>query len=302
VVVLPDTQTMVQLAPGSFFNQTKWIMDNEEEYNIKFVIHLGDLVQGSGNKTQWDLANKSMSLLDGEIPYLVIPGNHDYDDVNETYYNHTNFNNYFPVSRFNNHGWFGGNYPENSNRNNYGFFKGDEEDFLVLGMEFCPRNDVLNWADNIISNNEDKQTILFTHMYMSPDNTRVSATSYANCTRFPGCQDGKCNSGEEIWNKLASKHENIPLILSGHMHSSKYGTAALKTDCVNGKLIHQTLQNFQNQYGDDGKEAWFRLYQFKPLDKRIDVKTYSANLNQFDYSKSQDNNFSLMYLDSNCIV
>ena len=41
------------------------------------MIHVGDIVEDADNDTQWQRASKSMSVLDGKIPYGVLPGNHD---------------------------------------------------------------------------------------------------------------------------------------------------------------------------------------------------------------------------------
>ena len=77
IVVLPDTQHYSECYPGIFTNQTQWIVDNQDRLNIKFVIHEGDIVEDADNDTQWMSANKSMSVLDGKIPYGILPGNHD---------------------------------------------------------------------------------------------------------------------------------------------------------------------------------------------------------------------------------
>ena len=77
-VVLPDTQYYSQSAPSLFTAQTSWIVANKDALNIKFVSHLGDVVdQGDANATAWNNANSSMSLLDGQVPYSLTVGNHD---------------------------------------------------------------------------------------------------------------------------------------------------------------------------------------------------------------------------------
>ena len=282
--------------PDVFRKQTEWIVENVDERNIKFVIHLGDLVQHNENMTQWNTAKKSMSLLNEKIPYLISPGNHDVTINAETgIFDYSTLNEHFPLQEFEMEEWYGGNYPGESIQNNYGFFSDKDHNFLAMGLEFCPRDDVLDWANEILASNEEKEIILFTHQYLLSDKTRGDRKDLANCQTFNKCEDGKCNNGEGIWEKLVSKHENITLVLSAHLIRP---SVALKTDCINGNLIHQTVQNYQ----DAEDEGWLRIYEFRPLDKRIDVKTYSPHLDRFDYSRSQNNNFSLMYLDSNCIV
>ena len=45
VVLLPDTQNYSEKYPGTYLSQTCWIKDRAQQDNIRFVIHLGDIVQ-----------------------------------------------------------------------------------------------------------------------------------------------------------------------------------------------------------------------------------------------------------------
>ena len=76
IAVLPDTQNYSSDHPEIFKAQTQWIADNWEKENIKYVVHLGDIVNNN-NIPQWENANAAMRTLDGVVPYSVVPGNHD---------------------------------------------------------------------------------------------------------------------------------------------------------------------------------------------------------------------------------
>ncbi|MHC4744106.1 MAG: hypothetical protein ACYS8Z_19485, partial [Planctomycetota bacterium] len=70
IVILPDTQLYTQDDPDSLgwdrpcsrkeiFNQmTTWIAENTEELNIKFVVHVGDMVNVDADLDQWSDANE----------------------------------------------------------------------------------------------------------------------------------------------------------------------------------------------------------------------------------------------------
>ena len=77
VVLLPDTQYYSEKYPDNYVAQTLWIRDRRKRDNIKFVIHLGDIVQTSTKKPEWKNADRAMRLLDGVVPYSMVPGNHD---------------------------------------------------------------------------------------------------------------------------------------------------------------------------------------------------------------------------------
>ena len=108
IALLPDTQHYSIYYKGfrSCFNekfpniykaQTKWIKKHRDSHNIKFVLHLGDLVQQGEDPSgyEWDTAVGSMNVLEkANIPYGVIPGNHDYANSCNSHENVKNSDNY----------------------------------------------------------------------------------------------------------------------------------------------------------------------------------------------------------------
>jgi len=45
--------------------------------------------------------------------------------------------------------------------------------FIVICLEFGPRDTVLEWANKIVSEHKDRKAIVVTHNYMYSDDTRV---------------------------------------------------------------------------------------------------------------------------------
>lgn len=86
IVVLPDTQFYSKKYPELFYNQTEWIVENKENLNIKIVLHLGDIVDNCEETKEWEIADKAMGILEGEVPYTVLQGNHDFCDNYEKYF------------------------------------------------------------------------------------------------------------------------------------------------------------------------------------------------------------------------
>jgi hypothetical protein len=276
VVVLPDTQNYPAYFPDTFSIQTEWIRDHVDDLNIKFVIHVGDIVNSGGAQREWTNANESMSLLDGVVPYLLILGNHDYDKRNN-YVLSENYNKYFPHSRFEYYDWYGGHYPSDKNNNNYGFFSVGGIEFMVMGIEWDPSNTIMAWANNTIGDNSEKSVILFTHYYMSLGSSRS-------------------NIGNSIWNKVVRHNPNVIIVHNGH-----HGVA-LRTDYIGENPVHQIGQNYQSlmidgvQHGGDG---WLRYYIFKPEQNKIEAKTYSPQYRE--YNNSGENHFHLDYFsDVDC--
>lgn len=287
VIVVPDTQEYSRGRSDIFMNQTRWIKENVDTLNIKFVLQVGDLVDSGKSISQWNVANRSMSVLDGTVPYLVVMGDHDYDSdpIYAPNLRHsTMYNTYFNYDRFNKYSWFGGHYPESGSENMYGFFSspGKNKDFVVIGMSYCPTDDVLYWADNIINNNADKKVIIFTHVYLDSKGLRIASSSVNSC----GTSGVLGNEGEDIWNKLVSKYSNIVLVISG----DQFGIG-VRVDYVGDSPVNQVLENFQSV--TNGGNGYLSIYTFIPEENKIELRTYSPYLNQYD--AAPEHMFDLTY-------
>ena len=95
--------------PGLFTAQTAWLATQAQRMNIRYVVHLGDIVNNN-TAFEWERAATAMSLLDGRLPYALVPGNHDYGPSGDASTRGTLLNEYFPLDRMK--GWpsFGGAY------------------------------------------------------------------------------------------------------------------------------------------------------------------------------------------------
>jgi len=274
VVLLPDTQNYSEKYPDTYVAQTLWIRKRVKEDNVKFAIHLGDIVQTSTKKPEWDNANRAMQLLDGVVPYSVAPGNHDMvvKDRNTTLYNQ-----YFSPARFKDRKWYGGHMGK-TNDNNYCFFEACGMKFMVINLEFAPRDEALEWAAGVAKRHPDHRVIVATHCYMRPNGRDTGcATSY----RVAG------NSGEQMWQKFIRKQPNIFLVVSGHVLGVGLQTS---TNDAGGNVL-EMLTDYQGL--PNGGDGWLRSLQFVPAENKIHVKTYSPLLDQ--YNENPKESFSLDY-------
>lgn len=264
VIALPDTQFYSESYPVIFDNQTRWIVNSATTLNTKMVTHEGDIVNNGGSIQQWQRANHSLSMLDGHVPWAVIPGNHD--SLGDT--NLVNYNTYFPKSRFNGQIWYGDAY-NGINTNSFELFTGGQDDYLIFHFQYHPTDAILQWANTTIANYPTRRVIITTHDYLNIDGTRRSA-------------------GNHIWNNFVKHHaDQIFLVLCGHMHGE-----AIKTDTPNGHTVYQLLADYQEGYPNGGN-GWLRILDFHPAEDKIYVKTYSPYLDH--YQIDNDSQFSLDY-------
>jgi predicted MPP superfamily phosphohydrolase len=283
IAVLPDTQfycdTRHKLSSkwGNgdlrryFFEQTRWVRDNRERLNIAFLLHEGDIVQADAPE-EWAIAKDAMSLLDGKVPYCMCLGNHDmgYQKADNKYgfdiaVDRSNqFNKHFPREKYAKRRELGGTFDPDRHDNSWYHFEAAGLKFLILALEYRPRDEVLDWANLIVAEHPDHRVIVLTHSYLKKDKTRASKN-----------QKPKGNNGEQMWQKFVRKHGNIFMVLCGHYH----GEAVLTSAGDHGNQVHQILSNYQGL--NNGGESWLRYMVFQPEANKIGIYTYNPALDKF---------------------
>ncbi|RJR15356.1 hypothetical protein C4579_02365, partial [Candidatus Microgenomates bacterium] len=287
IVVLPDTQKYAENYPHIYDAQTTWIKDVKDTLNIQFVLHEGDIVEDPLNLTQWQRAKASMDILDGVVGYFPTVGNHDMP--NSSNRNTTNYNAYFPYSKFSPRPEFGGVFEANKMDNAYYYFSAGGINFIVLSLEFGPRDAVLDWANSVLESHLDRKAILVTHDYIDDDNTihgSGPSPSYGPDNPVYGLTD--YNTGFQIWEKLVRKHPNLLFTFSGHVHLDD-GAGTLVSTGDYGNRVYQMMANYQHYV--NGGNGYLRFIEINPLQKLVKVSTYSPYLDQFLTSSTQQFQF-----------
>lgn len=282
VVVLPDTQEYVRKYHGVFAKQTQWILDNRSNLNIRFVSHMGDIVSSHIQvKAEWQEASDALKLLDGIVPYSVIPGNHDLDYLYRED-GTSMYDRYFPVSRYNTYSWYKGNRKENQNSYQIITVRTAEGplDILFLNLEVEPSNNTLAWADHIAKTNPEAYIILTTHKYLDDTGKLDSKREYS--------RDG--NTGTDIWNKLVKPNCSIKMVLNGHFHIQD-GEAMIAAKNTCGHTVYQIIQDYQER--EKGGNGRLRYYTFDPIQKKISAKTYSPSTTTFE--EDADSTFEIPF-------
>ena len=284
LVVLPDTQRYALYFPEIFLAQTRWIKENKDKLNMKFVVHVGDVVDERTDQ-EWFVADRAFAELDNAVPYLVVPGNHDLekDASGRLIRNTTKYNAVFSPQRFKGKAWYGG-HKGVTNDNSFAYFTGAGQQFMVLGLEYGPSDETLDWAKTLISNHGDNhQIILVTHAYMYDDDTRLGPGDRWS----PKKSDPSWNDGEDIWKKLVSQRDNICMVLSGHVKGD--GTGLLISRTEDDVPVIQMLANYQ--FLEHGGQGWLRILHFQPAKGVLGVHTYSPWFDK--YRTESDQRFDL---------
>ncbi|MCO6046183.1 metallophosphoesterase [Aeoliella sp. ICT_H6.2] len=301
LAILPDTQIYAQSYPQHYDAQTQWIADHAESHNIKYVLHEGDITNRN-TIGQWDNALASMNKLNGVVPYAMAPGNHDYGPNGNGGDRDSFFNSdsYFgPNSFYGSQASVGGFFEPSKTDNSWHTFNAGGKDWLVLALEWGPRNEVVDWANQVVSSHPNHDVMLVTHAYMYYDetiydwSTKGSSQSW-NPHGYGIHNTSTANDGQELWDKLVSQHDNFRMTFNGHVLND--GTGFRSTAGVGGNPVHQMLANYQmNAQGGMGD---MRLLEFKDDGETVEVRTYSPVLDRLDMSYDQQFTLNLNELHS----
>ncbi|WP_339315101.1 Ig-like domain-containing protein [Paenibacillus sp. FSL R10-2734] len=279
IAIIPDTQYLVRYHQEAYMKHINWIKENAEKLKIKLAIQVGDLVDEPNNTEQWGVSSTGMRMLDGVVPYVFSPGNHDMILGKSTLTRDTTkYNQFYPYSKYSAEPAFSGAYQEGKMDNTYSKFNINGVRYMVLAMEFAPNDAVLAWADQVISKNQDRKVIISTHSYMYHSGEQIS-TRHKD---YPSKDIDDGNNGDDMWNKLVSKYENIVLVTSGHIG---YPDIVTREDIgEHGNTVQQVLADAQYMTADLGM---IMLMTFKKGSNNVDVNWYSVTKEKFYRASNQ---------------
>jgi hypothetical protein len=278
LAVLPDTQIYSLSLPGIFTAQTSWIAANTQSRKITYVLHLGDLVE-QNFPLEWERAAQAMWLLEGIVPFALVPGNHDLGPFGNATTRVTLLNRYFSYERTAAWPTFGGAFESGKLENTYHLFSAGGRDYIIMALEWGPRDAVVSWADGVMAGHPDRYGILLTHAYLNNDDFRYDITDTSRAQPHNPHNwgtEGGVNDGEELWQKLVRKHAFV-MTLNGHVLADGTGYLASVTD--RGTTCHQMLSNYQ--FRALGGEGYLRLLAFMNDGKTVMVYSYSPLYDRF---------------------
>ena len=251
VIWITDTQYLSESHPTYFDSLCRWIVNNAEKYNVKMVIHTGDIVNIEGNLTQWANANQSMSiLLDAGIPYCWNAGNHDY---NETCWIGNQYAAFNPENFAETPYWVS---EASEGQNTAVHFSASGMDFLIINLEFNADNATLAWATNILDAYPESHAIVAAHFYV---NRTGGYESWATTLK----------------QSVLATHPSVFLTLSAHVYPLAYsGLQAQVGDRYELVFNRQEKDNFMGA-------ASLRILTFDTAHGVIDVKTFVIYANTF---------------------
>jgi hypothetical protein len=135
-------------------------------------------------------------------------------------------------------------------------------DFMVLSLEYDPSPATLQWATQVVEDHPNHRVIVASHEYLS--------------------MEGRRTIGERIWNDLVRNHDNIFMVVSGHIVGWAHQTSTNDA----GHEVVEILSDYQWEpdglsqppLGGDG---WLNTMEFVPSEDKIYFKSYSPYLDEW---------------------
>ncbi|MBO5270232.1 MAG: metallophosphoesterase, partial [Clostridia bacterium] len=282
------------------FDMHKWIAENAVPKNIQYVMGMGD-VTNRNTAEEWQVALQALTQLNGVVPYSVINGNHDLytgttssSDLipNKPQLGPTAIDSYFGANadykaQFT--GANGGLYEEGSVRNTYYKLTVGETKWLFINLDFAPTDAVLAWANGVVASHPDHKVIMTTHGYLHMDGTPISNEDSGSLsgTHTDGSEK---NNGEEMWTKFVSLHENIVMVLSGHMECNNI--MVNQAQGIHGNTVTQFLIDQQavdkSYMSAEGKPLGLvAMFYFDKDGKNVSVEWYSPLRDKYYQTRNQ---------------
>lgn len=248
-MVIGDTQHVTRFDVNGLPKIYDYVVNNAQKKKVKHVMGLGDITDVDVD-WEWDRVTKQIARMDGVVPYSIVRGNHDIYSTKE--------NNKYSMDRVSNfdkiYGTEDSPYAKQYTycyeyegegketfraRNTVHFFSSSSRDYMVVALDYGPNDDILAWANGIIEAHPYHNVIITTHSYLQADGTTLDKGESVYPTR-----DFKdSNDGNDLWNELISKHENVVMVLCGHI--SCEDVLMVPRTGENGNVVSQFLINPQ---------------------------------------------------------
>lgn len=294
IVVLPDTQNYTRyssVTETTYHKQMQWIVKNKNTKtipNLKMVLHMGDITNDNTD-VQWKIAKQAHDILKkANIPFAVVNGNHDYRVKGGLGSRSTSkFETYFPESYLKTIKGYGGIYAKH---NTYYNFKAGNQEYIVLNLEYYPRQQTLCWANSLLQKpeNANKKIIMATHANIGRKDDKTKIPNYTGHSKLEFVPNGA--KGQEVWHYFTRRHSNMLMALSGHVG----GSERREDKGLNGNIVEQILTDYQFDapcaqdklsqctaknycaHNTGAGNGWLRILTFDPKTNKVKVTTKSV--------------------------
>lgn len=262
IAVLPDTQFYSRYGaegndqfslqfpdtPNPFDAQTQWIVDKQDELDISMTQHLGDVVDQADVAAEWPVADRAMSTLEkANVPYAIIPGNHDAMGNSFAPYTET-----FPADRQATSSSHEASSP--SGLSNFHTFEVSGVPMGSVNLPWDASDAEFAWANAQLKAHPHLPTIVTSHQIIN-----ITDSGDPESTDF----------GQKLWDEVINPNPQVFLTYSGHHHGAT--NRVLHND--QGLPVFQQLIDYQMAY--QGGNGLMSLVEFDFTNNQLSQTSFS---------------------------
>ena len=243
---------------GIYKTLTTWVRNEYFAGHVAHFHHAGDMANSVVTteeqlETEWQIVDEAHKITDDVgIPFSVSPGDHD--TKIKSWNIRPFFEKTFPVSRYQNMIWYGGHYSSNYNFYSLVTIAGRDFIFLVTRKDDYP----YDWGQSILNRYKHRIAVIGRHIYL------VEPGDYGVF-------------GQRIYSQFVRPHENVRLVLGGHIGKRIHQTSDVKGRPVVEIIVDHT--DYNRTENGKGAEGYIRLISFR--DGKMINTTYSPWLNTY---------------------
>ena len=310
LAVLPDLQMLTNHYQTPIHTLPDFLLENADGMKIGALVTVGDLTDGITNGRDWDRqynkVSKEFAKLDGTMPYIPVPGNHDYDNECKTDHSVTHFDGAFPMSKLSTWETCGGSFSPGSVVNAYYLMEFCGVKYCIFALDFGPSDEVLAWCCDVTERYPDRRIILTTHGFLdgNGDLLRGSATHCPSSYGWSSNSAITVNDADDIWEKWLKKYPNVFMTFSGHVFGDDIIVREFMGD--HGNVVASFLLNAQGLIMNDGLELMLGMFTFDERNMQVSVNFSSTIRNElynfqnqfvYDFSDNTDILSTVYYPD-----
>lgn len=254
MIWLSDTQVLAYKYPDPLESMGKWIVENIEKENIRYVFQTGDLVENGYAPRHWANFDLCYNQFRDLLPYFPVAGNHDIA------INHKDYAAYLERPFF-------AAYPPET------LFEGGKALYaevhdgglklLLLGAGWDAELAAVDWMNSVVKAHPDYSVILLFHGYIQ-------------------ASGGYTVVGKKMFEQLVVPNPNIKLVLCGHCS----GTSGVRIEEVDDdgdgtvdRSVYALMYNYQDRKMPDLGQL--RILRFDPMARTLTFTTYSPYTDRF---------------------
>lgn len=268
IMIVPDIQNYTD-EPSRFkfiLSISDYYNDNASEYAACFQV--GDIT----NKNQiWQYQNAYDFFFsrfpDEHEPFFCL-GNHDYGEEGKS---KTRLSNIPDIMRAK----FDFRYEESDYENYVRYLTIGDTKYAVLDLEFAPRNEAIDWANDVIQKYSKTPFILLTHVFTNIYGQIHDFTD--DSVYHPGSQKSYYMGGDyindsmEVFNKVIKDNENVKMVICGHTLIPNFIQVTSKQNSK-GNNVYIITVNYQHY--TEGGNGYVGILSFD--ENGYNIKSFST--------------------------